>query len=71
MSGQNHLILGDWFPSGTGFFVSFLLIIVLSVFLRFTASYYPFGIFKLVWNDLLSLYVDVMRSQMCFACLYD
>jgi hypothetical protein len=71
MSGQKHLILGDWFPSGTGCFVRFLLIIVLSVFLRFTASYYPFGIFKPVWNDLHSLYFDVMRSQICFACLYD
>ena len=36
------------------FFVLFLLAIVLSVFLRFTASDYPFGIFKLFSADICS-----------------
>jgi hypothetical protein len=36
-------------------FIRFLLAIVLSVFLRFTASDYPFGIFKLFFNNFINI----------------
>ena len=43
-------------------FVIFLLVIVLSVLLRFTDSDYPFGIFKLFLNI-------VVRAKNCNSCI--
>ena len=47
-------------------FVLFLLVIVLSVLLRFTDSYYPFGIFKLF---LYSYYRIKMKTYSSFKIL--
>ena len=52
-------------------FVLFLLTIVLSVLLRFTASDYPFGIFKpwLRFRLLCNIYLMLQMSASCFTAI--
>jgi hypothetical protein len=54
--------MGGWFIQGLDFLFNFF--ILLSVVLRFAVSDYPFGIFNFS-RDFNSLYLYVIRSQMC------
>ena len=49
-------------------FVLFLLAIVLSVLIRFTASDYPFGIFKPFNNNLFSIYDNQVTKMLTYKC---
>jgi hypothetical protein len=51
-------------------FASFHLVIVLPVFIRFTASDYLFGIFKLFYKMILALFTFMLFVKSDFTCHY-